>query len=200
MGTEWLGIYQLVFPVYGIAFTIYATGIQTAISRLIASEMGKRNQKNIRRILGMGLLLSFSLALILSLLLYRFSNSVALHFLLEPRTASSLRILAFVFPFCGITSCINGYYYGLKKAGIPASTQLLEQIIRVAIVYIAAFTVGKGDFKVTCEMAVLGLVIGEIASSLYNFISLFITKSPKAMLYPGSDTNTRSLRRKDISL
>lgn len=27
MGAEWLGIYQLVFPIYGIAFTIYATGI-----------------------------------------------------------------------------------------------------------------------------------------------------------------------------
>lgn len=27
MGSEWLGIYQLIFPVYGIAFTIYATGI-----------------------------------------------------------------------------------------------------------------------------------------------------------------------------
>lgn len=34
-------------------------------------------------------------------------------------------------------------------------------------------------------MAVFGLVIGEIASSLYNFLSLFMTKSPKRLLYPG---------------
>lgn len=198
MGSEWLGIYQLIFPVYGIAFTIYATGIQTAMSRLIAAEFGKRNHKNIRKILGMGLLLSISIALILSLLLYRFSELVAIRFLLEPRSASSLRILALVFPFCAITSCINGYYYGLKKAGVPASTQLLEQIIRVIVVYVAAFTVGKGDFRVTCEMAVLGLVIGEIASSIYNFISLFITKSPKVMLYPDSYSRTESLKGKDI--
>ena len=62
MGAEWLGIYQLIFPVYGIAFTIYATGIQTSISRLVASEMGKRNYKNVGKILRLGLLLSFSLA------------------------------------------------------------------------------------------------------------------------------------------
>ncbi|MDD4111551.1 MAG: polysaccharide biosynthesis protein [Herbinix sp.] len=198
MGTEWLGIYQLIFPVYGIAFTIYATGIQTALSRLIAAEIGKKNPKNIGRILRLGLLLSVSLALILSLLLYRFSDYVAVNFLLEPRSASSLRILAVVFPFCSITSCINGYYYGLKKAGVPASTQLLEQMIRVVVVYIVAYTVGKGDFQVTCEMAVLGLVIGEIASSLYNFLSLFISKSPKSMLYPGPDPEAVTLRRKNI--
>ena len=43
MGAEWLGIYQLIFPIYGIAFTIYATGIQTAISRLVKPRNGKEN-------------------------------------------------------------------------------------------------------------------------------------------------------------
>lgn len=198
MGAEWLGIYQLVFPVYGIAFTIYATGIQTSISRLVAAEMGKRNHKNIGKILRMGLLLSISVAFLLSILLYKLSDAVAYYFLLEPRSASSLKILAVVFPFCGITSTINGYYYGLKKAGIPASTQLLEQIVRVIVVYIAAFTMGKGNLKVTCEMAVLGLVIGEIVSGIYNFLSLFITKSPKDLLYPGPDPNARSVRKRTI--
>jgi stage V sporulation protein B len=198
MGSEWLGIYQLVFPVYSIAFTIYATGIQTALSRLIAAEMGKKNPKNTGRILRLGLLLSVSLALILSFLLYYFSDYVALRFLLEPRSESSLRILAVVFPFCGVTSCINGYYYGLKKAGVPASTQLLEQIIRVIVVYIAAYTIGKDNLQVTCEMAVLGLVIGEIASSLYNALSLLISKSPRTLIYPGPDPNGKVLKRKDI--
>lgn len=196
MGAEWLGIYQLVFPVYGIAFTIYASGVQTSISRLVAAQMGKKNHKNVGKILRLGLLLSFSLALILSLLLFRFSGNVASRFLLEPRSASSLRILALVFPFCGVTSSINGYYYGLKKAGIPATTQLLEQTIRVIVVYIASITVGKGNLSVTCELAVVGLVIGEIVSSLYNFFSLFITKSPKALLYPGPDPNAKSIGQK----
>lgn len=198
MGAEWLGIYQLVFPVYGIAFTIYATGIQTALSKLVAAEIGKRNHKNIGKILSIGLLLSLSLAFILSILVYKSADIIALRFLLEPRSASSLRILAIVFPFCGVTSCINGYYYGLKKAGVPASTQLLEQAVRVVVVYITASIVGTGDLHVTCEIAVLGLVIGEIASCLYNFISLFITKSPKNMLYQGHNPNVKSLGRRTI--
>ncbi|NLJ96715.1 MAG: polysaccharide biosynthesis protein [Clostridiales bacterium] len=198
MGAEWLGIYQLIFPVYGIAFTIYATGIQTSISRLVAAEMGKKNPKNVRKILGMGLILSLTLAFLLSIMVYRFSDTIAFHFLLESRSAESLRILAIVFPFCAVTSCINGYYYGLKKAGVPASTQLLEQLVRVIVVYITAYIVGNGNLQVSCEMAVLGLVLGEIASCLYNFISLFVTKSPKNILYRESDPDGKILARRNI--
>lgn len=199
MGAELLGIYQLIFPVYGICFTIYATGIQTSISRLVAAEMGKRNDKNVRRILRIGLFLSVSLAFILSLLIYRYSDIIALRFLLEKRSASSLRILAVVFPFCGVTSCINGYYYGLKKAGVPALTQLVEQVIRVIAVYLIALYAGNGNLKVTCEMAVIGVVAGEIASCIYNFISLYITKSPKEILLLGPDINAKASGRRKIT-
>jgi stage V sporulation protein B len=198
MGAEWLGIYQLVFPVYGICFTIYATGIQTSISRLVAAEMGKRNPKNAYKILRIGVILSVSLAFLLSLLVYKNSDYLAVRFLLEPQSASSLRILALVFPFCGVTSCINGYYYGLKKAGVPATTQLLEQITRVIVVYMVALYAGNGDFRVTCEMAVIGIVIGEIASSIYNFISIFVSKSPAALLLQGPDPKAKSSGRKVI--
>lgn len=198
MGTEWLGIYQLVFPIYGICFTIFATGLQTAISRLVAGEMGRRNPKNTGRILVIGLFLSVSSALIISILIYMNAELIAGRFLLEPRSAPALKLLVAAFPFCGITSCINGYYYGLKKAAVPASTQLLEQAVRVIAVYALAMYTGKGDLKVTCEMAVIGLVLGEIASCGYNLLSLFTTKSPEKLLILGPDPGAQRISRKII--
>ena len=38
LGEVNLGIYQLIFPVYSICFTIYAAGIQTAVSQLISHQ------------------------------------------------------------------------------------------------------------------------------------------------------------------
>ncbi len=186
MGAELMGIYQLIFPVFSICFTIFATGIQTSISRLVASEVGKGNPHNIYKILRIGTIISVTLAVLLSLLLYYNADFVAMRFLMEKRSASSLRLLAIVFPFCGITSCINGYYYGLKKAGVPGATQLLEQIVRVAAVYVIALYAGNGDMKVTCEMAVIGVVAGEIASSVYNFAAIFITKAPSEIIPPSN--------------
>lgn len=182
MSAELLGIYQLVFPVYGICFTIFASGLQTSISRMVAAEAGKGNYKNTKRILRIGILISFSLALCLTLIIYCNAGFIASHLLNESRAEGCLRILSIVFPFCGITACINGYYYGLRKTAIPASTQLLEQVVRVIFVYCIVIVMGKGNVKVTCEIAAVGLVIGEIASNLYNILSLFITKSPKTFI------------------
>lgn len=198
MDAELLGIYQLIFPVYGICYTVYAMGIQTSISSLVAAEIGKRNPKNVTKILRVGLILSVSLAAFLSLLVYINADFIAYRFLLEIRSADSLRILSIVFPFCGITACINGYYYGLKSAGVPAFTQLLEQVVRVFAVYVMALYAGNGDMRVTCEYAVIGLVIGEVVSCAYNIFSMFLTKSPSELIPLGPDANAKPNRRRTI--
>lgn len=199
MGAELLGIYQLIFPVYAICFTIYATGIQTSISRLVAAEVGRKNPRNIKKILRIGLFISVLLALILSLLVYQFSGPIAVRFLMEERSIESLKILAVVFPFCGITACINGYYYGLKRAGVPASTQLLEQVIRVIIVYMIALYAGGGETKVTLSLAVFGLVIGEVASCIYNVCSLLVSRPPNELFLFGPDPNAKVDTRTQIA-
>lgn len=198
MGAELLGIYQLIFPVYGICYTIYASGLQTSISRLVAAEAGKGNHRNTKRVLYVGMLLSFVLASLLSLLVYFQAGFIANDLLKEPRTESSVRILTYVFPFCGITACINGYYYGLRKTAVAASTQLLEQSVRVIYVYAIVVFLGKGNIEVTCELATVGLVLGEVASNLYNVASLWISNTKKRSsnykrVYKTLTTETKSI-------
>ena len=194
LGAKNMGIYQLVFPIYGICFTLYASGIQTSISKLVAAEMGggeHTNSKSIHKILKTGLLCSVSIAFCLSLLVFRYSDVIATRFISEPSCSGSLRVLALVFPFCGITSCINGYYYGLKRAGIPATTQLLEQIVRVFTVYTLATLIGGKNIAFTCELAVLGIVIGEIFANIYSILSLLIIRQPKKNTPVNQDSNAR---------
>lgn len=198
MGAELMGIYQLVFPVFTICYTIFAMGIQTALSRLIASETGRGNYRNIYRILRIGILLSVGLALLLSFLVYIFADQIALRFLLEARSASSLRLVAIAFPFCGITACINGYYYGLKKTAVPATTQLVEQAFRVLVVYMIALYAGAGDIRVSCEIAVIGLVAGELASCIYNLTSIFFIKLPPDLSAEGPGLQNTVSRRSTI--
>ena len=176
LGARNMGIYQLVFPVYGICFTLFASGIQTSISRLVANQTGiygEGHNHNITRILRIGLCCSLGIALTLSGLVYLFGDFIASRFLAEPSCADSLKMLSLAFPFCGITSCINGYYYGMKKTTVPASTQLIEQVTRVVFVMLIASLAGGGNTSITCEIAVLGLVMGELTSCAFNVISLY---------------------------
>lgn len=171
MGAESLGLYQLIFPIYGICHTLYAAGIQTAISKLVSENAGRNDMRGAKHVLLTGLLLSVCIALSLSVAVFLGSDIIAARFLLEPRCAPSLRILAIIFPFCGITCCINGYYYGLRRSGVPAVSLVIEQLIRIVCVCIFAKP-ALGSYAVSCELATLGIVAGEIASHIFNLASL----------------------------
>ena len=175
-----LGIYQLIFPVYGICFTIFASGIQTAISKLVAEKHSSACRENDVCYLKSGLLLSSLCSIVLAVLLFLFNTVVAKYFLKEASCAPSLRLLCVAFPFCGITSCVHGYCYGRKKAFIPATSQLFEQSFRVLFLFLISLSI-----PVTCELAVVALVFGELAACCYCCIGLFIIlrrrkKTPRA--------------------
>ena len=171
LGTTQLGIYQLIFPVYSLCFTIYGAGMQTAISQLIAARQGERKKHSHHpetgSILRCALAVSLTLALFLSAFVCIFSKAIARHFLLEEACAPSLCVLSILFPFCAITACLNGYYYGMERTKVPALTQMVEQLARVLFVYLIStflLTLGK---KPSCELAVAGIVAGEMISNFF---------------------------------
>ena len=88
IGAEGLGIYQMIFPVYGIFFSLCAGSIQTAISRFIAAE-----PEHAKRTLVSGFLLSFSMSLSAALMIRHFSGFLAGSVLMEPRCAPLLSCL-----------------------------------------------------------------------------------------------------------
>ncbi len=168
LGSELLGIYQMIFPISGVCYTIYASGIQTAISKLTAER------KNSLSVFFHGLSLSIFLSLVLSFCLYEFAPFLAAKFLFEERTIAPLRLLSFMFPFGAISACCNGYYYGKSNSRFPAISQLTEQIIRIGCAYALAFFFHNITFS--CELAVLVLVVGEAFAAFISIISLFISE------------------------
>jgi len=164
LGSELLGIYQMIFPISGVCYTIYASGIQTAISKITAERKASVS------VFFHGLTLSLFLSLLLSLGLYEGAPFLAARFLFEERTVAPLRLLSFMFPFGAVSACCNGYYYGKNNSRYPAIAQLSEQIIRIGCACFIVYTFHNINFS--CELAVLVLVIGEAVSALVSVLSL----------------------------
>ncbi len=171
-GEEGMGVYQLLSPVLSLTFSVTAAGLQTAISKYVAGEAAAKNYKASFRVLMTGLFLSILLSLPCTGIMLRFSELIAARFLLEPRTASMLRIIALSVPLGAVHSCINGYFYGVKKAGIPAATQLIEQFFRVACVFLASYTAGLKGGAPTINVAVVGLVVGEFGAMVVSIAAV----------------------------
>lgn len=173
-GEEGMGIYQLLGPVMALTFSVTAAGLQTAISKHVAAETSTGDYKSSYRVLSAGLALSLALSAVCTWFIYTFSQWIAVCFLLEERTASMLRIIALSVPLGAVHSCINGYFYGVKKTGIPSATQLAEQLCRVACVYFADVSAGRLGVSPTINVAVIGLVIGEGFAMIISIAAAFL--------------------------
>lgn len=176
-GEEGMGIYQLITPIMALSFSLTAAGFQTSISKFVAEHtktaLNTNNTNASCKPLILGLSISLPLSFLLMFVIINGSQQIAVNFLNEPRTASMLRVLALSLPLSAAHACINGYFYGRKKAAIPALCQLTEQLFRVLSVYLL-ITIGisKGQTP-TLNMTVVGLVIGEICSTIISVIALF---------------------------
>ena len=136
IGAEALGIYQLIAPVFAMCFALTASSIQTSISKFVGDACGKnagtsQGEITARGYLLLGLVISCTASVIVGIFLYTQADWIALHFLGEPRCAPLLSLLSFSMLPCCIHACINGYYYGMQKARVPAFSQVAEQAIRM---------------------------------------------------------------------
>lgn len=174
IGEEGMGIYQLISPVMALSFSITAAGIQTAISKFVAPEPTSHDYKSSLRVLLVGFTISLSLSAILGFFFFEYSFFIAKNFLLEERCGALVRIFALSLPFGSVHSCINGYYYGIKKTGLPALTQLLEQGARVLSVYLIFAYCEKNGLQASIAISVVGIVIGEFISMAISVIAVFL--------------------------
>ena len=165
IGGEGLGIYNMVHPIYGICFALCAGSIQTAISRFVAAGVHKGKQ-----IFRAGLVISLSLAFGLTGLIIRFSAPLSHYILMEDRCASLLPFMAASVPFSAVHACVNGYYYGTKKTNVPAISQIVEQTIRMAAVFLIADILTESGRAITVELAVVGHLIGAVAACLFSVL------------------------------
>ncbi len=177
IGAEALGIYHLVFPVTALCFSFTSAGIQTALSRFVAEEYSKDNEKGARLYLSVGLLISCSLAVLVNFFVSGNADFLAEQVLGDIRCSELLRVMTYsLIPAC-VHSCINGYYYGRKKALVPSLSQLAEQAARVLGVYLIYLVRTAEGKPITALHAVWGMVIGECMGMLVSLTAIGIRRS-----------------------
>lgn len=167
IGAEGLGLYNMVHPIFSICFAVCAGSIQTSLSQYVAA-----NQSRGKAVFKTGLVIAMGLSLCLSWGICRHAGFLAEKLLLEPRCAPYLPVMAISVPFAALHACINGYYYGMQKARVPAFSQVAEQVIRMGAVFLIATVWLDSGREITVTLAVYGHLIGEMASALFTTLSL----------------------------
>ena len=167
IGAEGLGIYNMVHPIFSICFAVCAGSIQTALSQYVAA-----NQTRGRAVFRTGLVIAMGMSFLLAWVIYGNAGFLAEKLLLEPRCAPYLPVMAVSVPFAALHACINGYYYGMQKARVPAFSQVAEQVIRMGAVFLIASIWLESGRQITVSLAVYGHLIGEMESAVFTVFCL----------------------------
>ena len=169
-GEEAMGIFQLTSPILMLAFSLTGAGIQTAISKYTASQTVKPQTGTAHYYLFYGCLISFSISFLYSMIIFFYSDTIAIHILGEEKCAILLRICAFSFPLSSLHCCFNGYFYGRKNTLLPSIAQIVEQMIRIGSVLVIYYFYRSQNLTPTIAITCIGMLLGEAAALILSSI------------------------------
>ncbi len=171
IGSEGIGLYQLIFSVYVLASTFATSGISTAVTRLCAEEIAKENHKNCKKVLSKATLLCIFIAGVTTLVITIGANFIGKNILGDSRAIPALKILPLALPFMAFSSCLRGYFIARRKVLPNSIGQIFEQTVRIIIVFwFIKLFINKG-LSACC----FGIILGDAIAEIFGFLWLYLS-------------------------
>ncbi len=145
-------------------------GISIAATRLVTEEFTKSNNKGAKIVIYKCILYSLILGIASGLVIILFSGFIVNNCLHNKITKAPIYAIALGLPFISMSAAINGYFSAVRKVFKTASSQILEQFVKIFVTsFLLSFFLPKG-----LEYACLCLIIGDVISEIISFTYIFI--------------------------
>ncbi len=170
IGAKELGIYQLIFPLYIVAFALTTFGNELALTKLVSEYNSLDRAATAKAFFKVCFTINLILGCMVSFLMHHFSDWLCSNILNAPECSACLKVISFGVPFMAMKGAIHGYFLGLEKSEVHGISDFLEQFAKV---FVLSFFVTNVCIRESYDaaFAVWGIVIGEIVSFLYSAIS-----------------------------
>jgi stage V sporulation protein B len=167
IGEEGVGLYMMAFPTFILVITITQLGLPVAISKNVAEAEAVGDTAKIKKILVVSLATTITLSAIFTPILLLTAPILADTLFTDSRTLLPLLAITPVVPIIAISSVIRGYFQGRQNMKPAALSQLIEQIIRIALITVLTKAFLPYGIEYAAAAAMGASVIGELASLLY---------------------------------
>lgn len=199
IGSEGMGLYQLVSSIYSLAITLAISGITVAVIRIVSEQAALGNASAVKKTMKISLFISLILGLISCAILYTNADMIGNKILNDSRTILSLKYLSFGLPFMSTAAVIRGYFMGLVKPVKSVSTEIIELLSMIAVtVPILTLFMPKG-LEYACCGLMLGSTLSEIISCLSAFV-LYLLEKTKQSEKNNSHQNVKGICKKIFNI
>lgn len=184
IGEYGISLYSIAVPTYSLLLTIATLAIPISISKLVSENKGRSI-----RILTSAAFLIITINLVLVFVIFLTKDFLAVNLLKEPKASPIIMAFALTLPFVSISSVLKGYFAGKQNMVPHATSNILEQIVRLIIILVVLpILKRKSDM-----LAILGLILLTIISEISSII-VFLFFLPKKINF-----NTKILPSKKIT-
>ncbi|HHX01199.1 MAG TPA: stage V sporulation protein B [Firmicutes bacterium] len=171
LGAEAIGLQMMVAPYVSLLMTITTLGMPVAVSKAVAEAEAASDRQKTKRILLVSLFVTLTAAVILTSAMLYFGKAFSARFLADQRAYFSLMALVPMIPILAVSGVFRGYFQGRQNMNPLAISQVIEQIIRIALLYFLVQILAARGLEYAAAGAVFAGVIGELASLLYLVFS-----------------------------
>lgn len=170
LGTEGMGMYQLVFSIYALILALTTGGIPVAVSRLTSENNALK--KDSRVVLKNALLSVVGTSVVLAALLCVLSGFVS-RLQGNEGVKSGYYVIAPAVVFVGALSMFRGWFQGNNDVIPTAVSGLLEQVFKLAFGLTLAKILSKYGVIYSVIGALSGVMISEFIALIYIVITYF---------------------------
>ena len=205
-GGEVMGLYSLLFGVYGLALTLGSAGINLGTTRMVADVMGALCpegemppqgcegdlcRRAIRRVMRKCLTYSLICSIGAGILMLVAAPWIGRVWLGDERTVLSLRVLALTLPPIAVCACLGGYFTAVRRVVRTSAVGIGVQFIRIGIcAYLLTLWLPRG-VEMTCLALVLGGALSELCGLFMTLFAYLIDRHRHLHLSIGTDCNGR---------
>ncbi len=197
VGSESIGLYQIILSVYALASAFATSGISTAIVSVVAKEIAINNPFFAKKAVAKGVFFTILLSVLTFGLLFFGANFISLKFIGDTRAALALKIMAVGVVFVGLCSCFRGYFIARRKAGASSFSQIAEQTARILLsIFLITRFYNRG-----ITFTVAAMVAGDIgAEAISAFILWVCYKKDIKKLDPIKSNAPNNLNRQILNI
>lgn len=164
VGDEGFYVYQQVYPIYGLAMTLGLSGLPQFISKYVAEQSTDvQHKKALKQLMPYVQIVGILLWLLL------FSTSGWLASLMGDVSLKPLiQVASCTFLLVPGLACFRGYFQGKLEMAPTAASQVIEQLVRVTIILLAAWFFRQLSWNIyqTGTLAMAGALFGGIMAML----------------------------------
>ena len=170
-------IYSCAYSIYVLFLDISTSGVPIAVSIVISEYNARGMYRSKERAYSVALRVVMGLSLVSFLVMELFARQIGRYFL-EDMTggvsiediAAGVRMVAVCLLIAPLLSIKRGYLQGHKFLSAPSQSQVIEQLVRIAVVlagtYLSIYVLKLGVTVGVC-VALSGTALGALAAYLY---------------------------------